>query len=57
MTVDYATGDRTAARRRRLRARSGTLSFAPGQTAKTIVVPIVDAGPKPSRSFALSLSN
>ena len=36
---------------------SGTLSFAAGQTAKTVVIPIIDNGPKPPRNFVLTLSN
>ena len=44
-------------RRRRLRATSAARSTSrPGQTVKNIVVPIIDAGPKPPRSFAVTLS-
>src|SRR5205823_6875137 len=56
--VDYATSDGTASAGTDYTTASGTLSFAPGQTVKTVIVPIADrAGAAPSRSFRLSLSN
>jgi chitinase len=56
VTVHYATDDRTAVGGVDYAPVSGTLSFAPGQTAKTVVVPIVDVGSKPIKSFVLTLS-
>jgi chitinase len=57
VTVSYATSNRSATAGVDYTAVSGTLSFAPGQTVKTVVVPIVDVGLKPLRRFALTLSN
>ena len=57
VTVHYETADRTATAGVDYRPVSGTLSFAAGQTVKTVVVPIIDNGPKPSRNFVLTLSN
>src|SRR5205085_49070 len=42
VTVDYTTSNGTATAGADYGAVSGTLSFAPGQTVKTIVVPIID---------------
>jgi chitinase len=56
VTVNYATSDRSAVAGTDYAAVTGSLSFAPGQTAKTVVVPIIDVGPKPTKSFALTLS-
>jgi hypothetical protein len=46
VTVDYATADGTATAGSDYVARSGTLSFAPGESAKTIVVDVVDDQPQ-----------
>jgi methionine-rich copper-binding protein CopC len=58
VTVDYATADGTAAAGSDYVARSGTLTFAPGDSVKTVVVDITDdAVPEGRERFALNLSN
>ena len=58
VTVDYTTVDGSARDGADYTAQSGTLKFLPGQTAKTVAVPIVDdAVREPPESFGLSLSN
>jgi chitinase len=58
VTVDYATDDGTATAGSDYTAESGTLSFAPGQSVKTLVVPIADDGDaEPAESFTVGLSN
>ena len=42
VTVDYSTLDASAKAGEDYEARSGTLSFAPGETAKTVAVPVLD---------------
>ncbi len=42
VTVDYRTLDASAKAGEDYGARSGTLSFAPGETAKTVAVPVLD---------------
>ena len=42
VTVDYATHNASAKAGEDYEARSGTLSFAPGETAKTVAVPVLD---------------
>ena len=42
VTVDYRTLDASAKAGEDYEARSGTLSFAPGETAKTVAVPVLD---------------
>ena len=42
VTVDYRTLDASAKAGEDYGARSGTLSFAPGETAKTVSVPVLD---------------
>ena len=44
VTVDYATTSGSATDGVDYTPAAGTLSFAPGETAKTIVVPIADDG-------------
>ena len=57
ITVDYATASGTAGAAD-YTPRSGTLTFAPGQTAKTIAVPVADDGAtEPAERFTLSLAN
>jgi hypothetical protein len=59
VTVDYATTDGTASAGSEYESTSDTLSFAPGETTKTITVPIIDnatAGPA-SKKFTVTLSN
>jgi aryl-phospho-beta-D-glucosidase BglC (GH1 family) len=57
VTVAYATADGTAVAGSDYTATSGTLSFAPGTTSKTVSVAIVgDATPEPDETFRLNLS-
>jgi chitinase len=57
VTVDYATADGSATADD-YTAESGTLNFAPDETAKTVVVPITEDGlAEPTESFALTLTN
>jgi hypothetical protein len=57
-TIDYSTADGTATAGNDYTAASGTLTFNPGETVKTISVPIIDdviyEGPE---TFYLNLSN
>ena len=61
--VDYATADRTSGTERALAgqdyyATSGTLTFAPGETAKFVVVGIIDdAVDDDAETFYLNFSN
>ena len=58
VTVHYATADDTAAAGADYTATSGTLSFAPGDLAKTVSVPILDdAHDEGSETLTLTLSN
>ena len=58
VTVDYATADGSATAGDDYSATSGTLSFAPGETAKTVSVPVLDdAHDEGEESFTLTLSN
>jgi Ca2+-binding RTX toxin-like protein len=58
VTVDYATANDTAVAGSDYVARSGTLVFAPGETARTVVVEIVDdALAEGAERFFLNLSN
>ena len=58
VTVDYRTEDRSATAPADYRATAGTLTFAPGETEKTLSVPIVDDTVEDSREkFWLLLSN
>jgi hypothetical protein len=57
ITVAYATGDGTATAGSDYRAASGTLTFAPGETEKTITVLVIgDRLPEPNETFAVNLS-
>jgi hypothetical protein len=57
-TVSYATADGTALAGRDYTATSGTVTFAPGETSKTILVPTLDDGvADPTRNFTFNLSN
>ena len=56
--VDYATSDGTAHAGSDYRAASGTLTFRPGETAKTISVPVLeDSHHEGYESMTLTLSN
>ncbi len=58
VTVDYATADETATAGTDYAAASGTLTFAPGETAKTVRVAILDDRIDEGREvFRLRLSN
>jgi len=58
VTVDYTTADGSATSGSDYTPVSGTLSFAPGETSKTISLPIVnDAVTETEESFGLNLSN
>ena len=57
-TVDYATADRTAHAGDDYAAVSGTLTFAAGETSKTVSVPLLDdAIDDDGETFALELNN
>ena len=58
VTVDYATSDGTATAGSDYTATSGTLTFAAGETAKTVSVPVLDdAHDEGSETLTLTLSN
>ena len=58
ITVDYATADDGAVAGSDYTAASGTLTFAPGETVKTVVVDITDdATAEGIERFALNLSD
>lgn len=58
VTVEYATSDGSAKAGQDYTATSGTLTFAPNETTKTITVPILaDTVAEPDESFTVTLSN
>ena len=62
ITVNYATADGTGSNGARApgdyTATSGTLTFTPGQTSKTVSVPIIsDAADEDDETFTVALSN
>ena len=58
VTVDYATADGTATAPADYGATSGTLTFAPGETSKTVSVSIVDDTVEDDgETFTLTLDN
>ena len=58
VTVDYATADETAEEGEDYTATSGTLTFARGETSKTITVPIEDDSIEDNgETFTVTLSN
>ena len=58
VTTNYATSDGTAKAGEDYTAQSGTLTFAPGDTEKTVSVPILDdALDEGAETFTLRLSN
>jgi uncharacterized repeat protein (TIGR01451 family) len=58
VTVNYATANNTATAGVDYTAVSGTLSFAPGETTKTLLVPIInDTLDEPSETFFVNLTS
>lgn len=58
VTVSYATADRTAVAGLDYTATSGMLTFAPGETTKPVMVPILPRGAvAPTKVFTLTLSS
>ena len=58
VTVAYATGNGTATAGSDFQAASGTLTFAPGDTSKTITVWVTgDRLPEPTETFVVNLSS
>ena len=58
VSFDYTTQDGSAVTGRDYTATSSTLAFAPGQTSKTISVPVIGGMDwQPDRSFSLALSS
>jgi hypothetical protein len=58
VTVNYATRDGTAVVGSDYHARSGTVTFAPGETTKTVAVPVIgDRIGEPNEFIALDLSD
>jgi hypothetical protein len=58
VTVDYATSDVQATAPSDYAATSGTVTFAPGEVAKTIDVAVVgDTVVEPNETFAVTLAN
>ncbi|MEY2475791.1 MAG: large repetitive protein [Actinomycetota bacterium] len=57
VTVHYATANGTATAGQDYTASSGDLTFAPGETTKTVNVPVTgDTAPEPNETFTLELS-
>jgi Ca2+-binding RTX toxin-like protein len=57
VTVSYATADGTATAGSDYTATSGQLTFAPGETSKTVGIPILgDTVVEPNETFTLTLS-
>ena len=58
ITVDYATANGTATAPADYTAGSGTLTFTPGQTSKTVTVPVVgDLLDEANETFFVNLTN
>ena len=56
--VDYATSDGSAKKDIDYTSTSGTLAFSPGETEKTVSVPVLDDGlDEEEETFVLTLSN
>ena len=57
VTVNYATADGTATQPADYTSTSGTLTFAPGQTTRTIAVPVIgETVPEANETFFVNLS-
>ncbi|MGH2705739.1 MAG: Calx-beta domain-containing protein, partial [Actinomycetota bacterium] len=58
ITVDVATADGTATEPDDYTAQSGTLTFQPGETAKSVTVPVAgDTADEADETFTVTLSN
>jgi hypothetical protein len=58
VTVDFATADGTASASNDYAAQSGPISFGPGETTKTVAVPVIgDTADEVDETFSLRLSN
>ena len=58
VTVNYATADGSATAGGDYNATSGTLTFSPGETSKTVLVPVIDDDfDDDDETFTLNLSN
>ncbi|PLS76279.1 MAG: hypothetical protein CYG61_02995, partial [Actinobacteria bacterium] len=58
VTVAYATADASATAPADYTSTSGTVSFAPGETSRTVVVPVQGDGvDEPNETFLVNLSN
>lgn len=58
VTVDYTTSDNTASAPGDYTSQSGTLTFAPGVTTRSIIVPVIgDTLPEPIETFLVTLFN
>jgi chitinase len=58
VTIDYQTSDYTALGGSDYQAKSGTITFLPGQLTKNIAVPVIgDTVPEPTEYFLLGLAN
>ncbi|HYH66736.1 MAG TPA: FG-GAP-like repeat-containing protein, partial [Urbifossiella sp.] len=58
VTVAYTTGNGSATAGSDYRAASGTLTFAPGETSKTLTVPVNgDRSGEPNETFVVNLSS
>ncbi|MDT4896592.1 MAG: large repetitive protein [Acidobacteriota bacterium] len=58
VTVDYATANSTATAGADYQSTSGTLTFAPGETTKSVLVPIInDTIDEASETFFVNLTN
>ncbi|HEX9946054.1 MAG TPA: Calx-beta domain-containing protein, partial [Allosphingosinicella sp.] len=58
VTIDYSTADGTAVAGSDYVATSGQLSFAAGETSKTVSVPVIgDTRPESAEAFTLTLAN
>ena len=58
VSVDFATSDGTALTGRDYTATSGTITFAPGETTKTITIPITDDMiVEDNETFTITLTN
>jgi chitinase len=58
ITVAYSTGNGSATAGSDYQAASGTVTFAPGETTKTITVPVIgDRLAEPTETFVVTLSD